>query len=154
MRGDHRIWSRLRTPSPAKFVRSTPHHLRESPEDLSDMKHCQCQPLLWHGSVKYPYCAVFREPSSGRALADKMVDASLECLTDLATEGPAQAPVEHSSRLFIGNGPFCSQKFPRSVHFMRFSMCDAKCLDLLGKAGAGGGNRTRDIQLGKLSFYH
>jgi hypothetical protein len=31
---------------------------------------------------------------------------------------------------------------------------DAKRFGLLEKSGAGGGNRTRDIQLGKLSFYH
>jgi hypothetical protein len=34
------------------------------------------------------------------------------------------------------------------------NLCGAKCPDLFEKAGAGGGNRTRDIQLGKLSFYH
>ena len=51
-----------------------------------------------------------------------MVDASLECLTDLDTEGPAQAPVEHSSRLFIGNGPFCSQKLP-----VPFTSCVSAC---------------------------
>jgi hypothetical protein len=27
-------------------------------------------------------------------------------------------------------------------------------LDLFAKSGAGDGNRTHDIQLGKLSFYH
>jgi hypothetical protein len=40
-------------------------------------------------------------------------------------------------------------KFP--VLFpLYFGRCRAKCPDLFEKSGAGGGNRTRDIQLGKL----
>ena len=35
-----------------------------------------------------------------------------------------------------------------------FGECRAKYLNVFEKSGAGGGNRTRDIQLGKLSFYH
>ena len=37
---------------------------------------------------------------------------------------------------------------------LSFQQRGAKCSDLFEKTGAGEGNRTLDIQLGKLSFYH
>jgi hypothetical protein len=67
---------------------------------------------------------------------------------------------EHRSNIardFLGT--FCSQPsllLPKCPLLFPFSArcADANCYQTLEKSGAGDGNRTHDIQLGKLSFYH
>ena len=78
----------------------------------------------------------------------------------IARDAPRTLPANVSgtqlgtfSGLFVVTRPFCSRDFPFCSP-LSFEQRGAKCSDLFEKTGAGEGNRTLDIQLGKLSFYH
>ena len=64
--------------------------------------------------------------------------------------------VEHSSGLsrdFLSRSVRFAPEISRSVPCAQLAG-DAKGFDLFEKPGAGDRDRTDDIQLGKLSFYH
>jgi hypothetical protein len=105
----------------------------------------------------YRRALLWKEPVGSYHVSQSWLEGFIESQIETSlTAAPATPAEEHDPRLPLRES--CSHLFridrQCADRFNFLWRCRAKCPDGFGKSGAGDGNRTHDIQLGKLSFYH